>query len=465
MPISAPRQPTSVPASALEANRAGIALREQGRFCEAAQRFREAAAAAPQAPEFRVNLAVALADAGDDAAAERAYGEALAIDPSSAAAGLGYGALLVRLGRFDDARPVYERVLDADPSSIQANLAMYELEQIAGNPAKALEHQARVLRRQTLFSEPAPREQRRLLVLLAQGDWQANVPVDFLIDRTTTTLHKLYLVDEAQIEKAALPRADVLFVALAESDENEPRLKLAQRIVDRSGLPVINRPERIALTNRVKAAELLGSIEGAIVPQTRRIARADAASRAGVPPFPIVIRPVGSQAGKDLERIADSGELQSYLSRVPAREFFVMPFIDFSKDDGYFRKYRIIIVDGEPIAYHLAISPRWMIHYYNAPMREHAWMRDEERRFLEHFEEVFPKPLREALRELARRLQLEYVGVDCSIDRQGRLVLFEADPAMIVHAGDDPALFSYKFPAARRVFAAFERLVQRVGSR
>ena len=465
MPISAPRQPSALPAAALEANRSGIALREQGRFAEAAQRFRQAADAAPETPEFRINLAVALADAGAHAEAEAAYRDALRLDPQSAAAASGFGALLVRLGRFDEARPVYERLLQSDPRNVQANLAMYELEQIAGNPAKALEHQLRVLRRQTLFSEPAPREQRRVLVLLAPGDWQANVPVDFLVDRTTTTLHKLYVVDEAQIESVRLPDADVVFVAIAESDENEPRLELARGIVDRTGLPVINRPERIALTNRVKAAALLDGIEAAIVPRTQRISRPDASNAQGLPPFPIVIRPVGSQAGKDLERIADASALQTYLARVQAEAFFVMPFIDFSKEDGFFRKYRIIIVDGEPIAYHLAISPNWMIHYYNAPMREHQWMRDEERRFLEHFEDVFPQPLREALREIARRLELEYVGVDCSIDRSGRLVLFEADPAMIVHAGDDPALFSYKFPAAHRVFAAFERLVQRVGSR
>ena len=464
MPISAPRQP-SIPAAALEANRSAIALREQGRIAEAAQRFREAVEAAPQAPEFRVNLAVTLADAGDERAAESEYREALALDPDSAAAALGLGAFLVRLGRFDDARPVYERVLTSDPQNAQANLAMYELEQIAGNPAKALEHQARVLRRQTLFSEPAVQEQRSVLVLLAPGDWQANVPVDFLIDRRTTTLHKLYVLDEPQIEAAALPHAGVLFVAIAECDENEPRLRLAQRVIERTGLPVINRPERIALTNRVRAAKLLQGIEAAIVPQTHRVSRDDAMRGASLPPFPIVIRPVGSQAGKDLERVRDAAELNEYLARVAGGEFFVMPFVDFSKDDGYFRKYRIIIVDGEPIAYHLAISPRWMIHYYNAPMREHAWMREEERRFLEHFEDVFSETLRAALREIARRLELEYVGVDCSIDREGRLVLFEADPAMIVHAGDDPALFSYKFPAAHRVFAAFERLVQRVGSR
>jgi hypothetical protein len=106
-----------------------------------------------------------------------------------------------------------------------------------------------------------------------------------------------------------------------------------------------------------------------------------------------------------------------------------------------------------------------MIHYYNAPMRETPWMREEEAFFLEHFDDVFPPPLQRALRDIANVLGLEYFGVDCSIDPQGRLLVFEADPAMVVHAGDDPALFAYKFPYAQRIFDAFQRLIDRVGSR
>jgi hypothetical protein len=103
-----------------------------------------------------------------------------------------------------------------------------------------------------------------------------------------------------------------------------------------------------------------------------------------------------------------------------------------------------------------------MIHYYNAPMRELAWMREEEHRFLSGFDALFGPALRGALVEIARILQLEYFGVDCSIDREGRLVVFEADPAMIVHAGDDPQLFAYKYPYAGRIFTAFERLLDSV---
>lgn len=463
MPITTPRTPRELAAAAFDANRRGIAHRSRGCAREAIGAFEEAVRAQPGAPELRANLAAALTDAGEYAAAEAAFRHALQLRPRFAEAHVGLGALLVRGGRFDEARACYEAALEIEGEHVAAHLALYELQQVAGEPSKALEHQRRALAQRTLFSEYAAQEQRSLLVLLAPGDWQANVPVDFLIDRRTTTLHKLYAVSPQQIERAIVPKADVAFVAIGESDENSEPLALAEKILERTGLPAINRPANIRRTNRVVAAEALANIENAIVPRTVRCERE--ALQANAQSFPIVIRPVGSQAGKDLARVADAAELREYLARVQASAFYVMPFVDFSQEDGYYRKYRIIIVDGVPYAYHLAISPRWMIHYYNAPMAEHEWMRREERRFLEDFESVFGPHLQQALRQIARVLDLEYVGVDCSIDRGGRLVLFEADPAMIVHAGDDPQLFAYKVPAAQRVFAAFERLVDRARSR
>jgi tetratricopeptide (TPR) repeat protein len=440
-------------------------LRSQGRLAEAAQAFREGIAAQPGLPLLHANLATTLVENGDLHGAQREYEVALACDPHEKAALSGLGSLHVRLGRFTDARRAFEAVLASDPNDMAANQSMYELEQIDGNIPKALAHQRRVLERKTLFSQFAPQEQRRLLALLVPGDWQANVPVDFLVDSRTTTLHKLYLLSPEQAGSVPLPQADVVFTAIGESDESIEGLHVASALIRRIGLPYINDPQKVLRTNRVRAARALGEIPDVYMPPTERMQR-EALEHGGVPiAYPLLARPVGSQAGRDLARIADTEELDAYLRRVAASAFFVMPFVDYKKQDGYYRKYRIVVVDGVPYPYHLAISPNWMIHYYNAPMRETPWMRDEEAVFLERFEHVFGPPLQRALREIARVLGLEYFGVDCSIDSQGRLLVFEADPAMVVHAGDDPQIFPYKIAPAQRIFNAFQRLIDRVGSR
>jgi len=465
VPISASQRPPQPTPAAIDANRRGVLLRSQGRLGEAAQAFREGIAAQPGLPLLHANLATTLVEDGDLDGAQREYETALSYDQQEKAALSGLGSLHVRLGRFADARRAFEAVLAREPADMAANQAMYELEQIDGNNAKALAHQRKVLDRQTLFSQSAPQEQRRLLALMVPGDWQANVPVDFLVDARTTTLHKLYLLSAQQAAAAPIPQVDAVFTAIGESDASVEALELASAVLRRTGLPHINDPHQVLGTNRVRAARAIAAIPHVHAPQTSRVER-DALERGAISiPYPLLVRPVGSQAGRELARIGDGAELWQYLQDVSATVFYVMPFVDFKKDDGYYRKYRIIVVDGVPYPYHLAISPNWMIHYYNAPMRETAWMREEEAFFLSHFDEVFAPPLQRALREMARTLGLEYFGVDCSIDRQGRLLVFEADPAMVVHAGDDPQLFAYKFPAAHRIFDAFQRLIDRVGSR
>ncbi len=425
---------TNAPHEAMQAaacaNRRGIMLRARGRYEEAVEAFRAALKARPGQSELHVNLATALMDTG----------------------------------ALDHARMHYGHALALDPDNVPAHLAMFELQQMAHDVESALEHQARALQHQTLFTHPAAHERRRVLVLSAPGDWQANVPVDFLIDSDTTTIHKLFIVSEEQACAAQIPQADAIFIAIAESERNAELLRIAAQIVDRIALPVVNHPLRVRAANRAGVAHALHLIPHLHVPSTRRFSRQALEASGASFAYPLVVRPVDSQAGRDLEKIDDSTELSAYAARIEATAFYVMPFVDFRSPDGYYRKYRIIVVDGEPYPYHLAISPRWMIHYYNAPMTEHAWMRDEEERFLRDFATVFGPPLRDALSEAARVLRLDYFGVDCSIAADGRLLLFEADPAMLVHASDDPALFGYKRPYAQRIFTAFERLIDRARS-
>jgi len=154
-----------------------------------------------------------------------------------------------------------------------------------------------------------------------------------------------------------------------------------------------------------------------------------------------------------------------FLAATDAAELYVSDYVDYRSRDGLFRKYRILFVDGEPWAFHLAISPHWMVHYYNSPMTEHQWMRDEEHAFLARIEDVFRGDLAGALREASRLLPLEYVGIDCAIDRDGKLLVFEADNALIVHELDDPVLFGYKHEYVTRIKAAIDAMVRRrIGS-
>ncbi|HEX3466617.1 MAG TPA: hypothetical protein VHT05_00795 [Candidatus Elarobacter sp.] len=368
------------------------------------------------------------------------------------------GRDLARAGRLDEALAAFEAAVAADPAALDAHLGIYEVAQILRRPELALEHQRAAIAlapvQSTLATE---REEYALLVPCAPGLYAANTPVDLLFDGRSVTLHRWYVDPDRPPPR--LPRHDAVFVAVGESDAARPHLAALARPAAGSGRPLLNRPEGIARLARVPLAATFAAARHTRVVATARLERERYAAEGFG--YPHIVRPVGSHGGHGLERIADDAARDAYLAAHSGGDVYVAPFVDYRSADGYFRKYRIVFVDGEPLPCHLAISPHWMVHYYNSPMAEHAWMRDEEHAFMADIGSVFRGELQDALRETTRLLALDYVGIDAAIDRDGKLLIFEADNALIVHLLDDPVTYAYKHRYVPRIYAALDALVRR----
>lgn len=412
--------------TAARSNAEALQLRSEGKLPEAIETFRRAIAAHPDVTALRQNLAQTLYESGDVAGAIAEHRQTLKIEPNNVA----------------------------------SHLALYELLQIAGERVLALAHQRLALEVQRLYTSHAPHQARSVLVLCAPGDWQANIPIDFVIDRDTTTIHKLYLLDEAHARRESIPPYDVIWNAIAESPDTEPYQRLAAGIVAGASVPTLNAPRRVLATARLRLPQTLAET-GAHVPPVERVPAETLRGGIVSYAFPIIARPVGSHAGHGLERLSSAADCADYVARVPSEAYLVSPFVDYSSADGFYRKYRVVFVDGEPFSTHLAISPNWMIHYYNAPMSEHAWMRDEEAAFLKDFRSAFDGPRYETLLAIGKAVGLEYFGIDCAIDRDGRVLVFEADPAMLVHTSDPIELYPYKHQYVPRIYRAIEAMIDR----
>ena len=150
----------------------------------------------------------------------------------------------------------------------------------------------------------------------------------------------------------------------------------------------------------------------------------------------------------------------AYLEQQPAPTFFVSRFVDYRSDDGLFRKFRIAFVEGVPFAGHMAISQHWMVHYLNAGMWDDQHKRDEEAQWMADFDSQFAVHHAAAFRAMHAAIGLDYFVIDCAETPQGDLLLFEADPAMLVHAMDAPTLFGYKQRPMRRIFAAVQAMIR-----
>ncbi len=367
----------------------------------------------------------------------------------------GQGAL--RAMRTDEAIAAFTRAIAIDPENVAAHLGLYEAFQVKGDRERALAHQTRALARRRLFLEkPAPPGAPTVLLLAIPGDWQANVPLEFLYGSLNVGIIKMYVDDIDPLPpRAILPKFDVIFNVIAHSEQSGPTLKVLEGWLPSLRCRFLNDPARVERLSRDGVARDFSDLEGVLVPVTRRVKRSNI-----VLDHSYVIRPVGSQAGAHFSKIETPDELRAYLAATRGDEFYLMPFVDYRRKDGYFRKYRIIFVGGVPYAHHLAISQNWMVHYYNALNANEQWIRDEEEQFLADVGNVFDGPRARVLAEIARRVGLDYFGIDCSVLEDGRVLIFEIDPAMIVHLSDPIELYPYKHKYVPRIPAALEKLIR-----
>jgi glutathione synthase/RimK-type ligase-like ATP-grasp enzyme len=303
----------------------------------------------------------------------------------------------------------------------------------------------------------------RLLLIMVADDLAGNTPIDCLLENSDIDLI-YYYVTEGDPLRLPIPDHDALMVAMSESDQNLQLLSVLSAALAKWPKPVINAPQNIPQAERRAASLLLQNVPGLLIPQTFKISRGELlelAKSGNIPQnqfpecvFPIILRPVGSHAGRGLERINAAWEIAAYLAGQTAEVFFLANFINYSNADGLFRKYRVALVNGKAFACHMAISSHWMIHYVNAGMYEDPEKRLEEAAFMENFQ-TFAQHHQVALEAIHQRSGLDYVCMDCAETTDGQLLIFEIDHAMIVHAMDPVAAFPYKQQHIQKLQDAF----------
>jgi len=360
----------------------------------------------------------------------------------------------------------------ATPDDAGAMLDLSTILQLVGRGEEGLALQADALRRRRLYRRVlGSGEGPRLLALMAPGDLMANTPLEFLLGGWSGRLD-LFFVDAAAPAPADLPEHDLAILAIGESDASEAALLALAPVLARWPRPVLNgAPQRVLALGRDRAPRILRGMTGLQAPPVARLARADLQALGegrmdldGLLPgaaFPLIVRPVGSHAGRGLEKLGAAGAIGPYLAAQPAGRFYLSAFIDYRSADGLYRKLRVALVDGRPFVAHMAVSEHWMVHYLNAGMADDPNKRAEEAAMMAGFE-AFARRHRGAFAALARAVGLDYFAIDCAEAADGRLLIFEADTAMIVHDMDPPGLYPYKAPAMARLFGAFQGLVARM---
>lgn len=294
----------------------------------------------------------------------------------------------------------------------------------------------------------------------------ANTPIEFLVEKSNCTL-LLYYVDSETTSLLEAPDHDVAFLAVGESPDNAPVLENLAILLSAWRGPILNNaPYKIkSLTRHDVALRLanepsISSPPCVIADRETLVCLKLGKAKCDLPipdhSSPIVIRPVGTHAGKGMSKIDGLHDLDVYLSEHNHAEYYISAFVDYRSPDGLFRKHRIAFIDGAAFACHSAISDNWMVHYLSAGMETDAWRRADEAEWMRTFETNFALRHAEAFHAMHRLLGLDYFAIDCAELADGRLLLFEADVAMIVHALDRESVFPYKKEPMDKLFSAFE---------
>jgi tetratricopeptide (TPR) repeat protein len=376
------------------------------------------------------------------------------------------GKTLFELNEIEPAIASFQEAVALNPQDAESINWIGALRQALGDDKAAQAAYAEAARIQPLIKRPAARQPAEFRALALYAPFGGNTPTEYLFQDAFFDTDTLSLFAGRDYDVATLGQNIQLVVNLvSDADQTNALLPLAADLVDRLGLPVVNHPRKVQQTTRDVVARLLCGIPACRVPQALRLEAGDdrsiAALKAMLPfPSPCLARPVGTHGGDDFEKIDSLAELSAFLSRQADHDHYLIEYIDYMSADGHFRKYRFIFIDDQILPYHLCIGRDWKLHHINTDMANQPWMQREEAAFLDDCAAVFGPGQMQALLAIRERIGLDYFGIDCALDVNGNVVVFEVNASMLVHARNEG--FLYKDPAVRRIKLAYDAMLRKL---
>ena len=250
-------------------------------------------------------------------------------------------------------------------------------------------------------------------------------------------------------------RPAVIFNEISDADTHEQALSRCIAFCKQQGVPVINPPEAIRHTRRDQVADVLADIDGLRVPDTIRfVPRTPDDIREKFESHfsgPVLLREAGLHGGKSLTRIDTTDELEQalYAFALDGRPYYMSAFEDYKDDQGQYRKYRIVVVEGVPYLRHVLVNDNWMVHRTARQyMAKHPELLEEERQLVTNFHKTLAPRISTITEQVAERLKLDYFGIDCHLDKDDNLLVFEANANMNILINSEPTPNLWESPIA-----------------
>jgi glutamate/tyrosine decarboxylase-like PLP-dependent enzyme/glutathione synthase/RimK-type ligase-like ATP-grasp enzyme len=373
-------------------------------------------------------------------------------------------SLLQNEGETAKAREHYERALAINPDYWQAHLGLSVILAGQGVADQAALHRRAAFQGRCVVPLPYRGKQPPITILELVAIGPGNTRIKCYL---SDTVFQRYLVATEFYEPTTpLPPHQLIVNAIGDADVAGAALAGAEALLAHSTAPVINSPAAVMATGRCAIAERLASAPGVVTAKTMTLPRESlAAAKAGRAlarhgfRFPLLVRTPGFHGGENLLRVETSARLPEALAELPGNDLTVMEFLDARWADGKTRKYRVMMIDGALYPLHAAIAHDWKIHYFSAEMADNAEHRAEDAAFLADMCGVLGPKAMTALEGIQRALGLDYGGIDFGLNRQGEVLVFEANAAMAVFAPEPDARWEYRRPTVERILQAIRKML------
>jgi hypothetical protein len=448
---------------AARSERAGL-YREQGAYEAAKLDYLELLRRRPTDFGALNDFGTMVLHAGYKDAARSLFSEAARHHPDNPMGRVNLGNLLLALEEFDEARTHFEAALRADPDHIHAHRGMGNVLAESGDAAGARVHRDKGFTGHFLTTLPFRGDRAPIRLLLLVSANGGNTPTASLIDDRLFQI--TVLVAEYYTPKAPLPAHDLVFNAIGDADICGEGLEAAADMLRRTSRPVINHPRAVMKTGRAANAARLRGLPDIVAPRIAMLPRhkltgTDAVSVVATQGFrfPLLLRAPGFHTGRHFVCVETPDALAAAAGELPGDQVWLIEQLDARDNNGMHRKFRIMIVDRKLYALHLAISHNWKVHYYRADMADSAENRLQDGAFLEDMAGFIGRRGMAALDRINTALDLDYGGIDFSLDAAGNILLFEANATMVMAPLAADEKWAYRRPAFDAVFAAVRAML------
>jgi hypothetical protein len=398
-----------------------------------------------------------------------------------------HGKALLSAGQFDKALDAFQQVITLDPSHRAAHLSVAALKSKKGDKLGAQAFLRDFYARVPLGPPPPVDQPADPLVLRLRG-FDKTAPVigksrsgeyktklrgghfttQYLLPNKAIAQRTMTLSGPAPLRLENFPPYDLLLNTIAEPDVEEASLKkLHQFSKAHPEITILNRPDKVWDTARDRNWRRLKHLSQIQFPRTERVSfvkpkpgNLAIAIKTLKMDLPVIVRKTGTQTGRTTDLITTQADLDRYANRSLKGDYYIIAYRQILWQHEFFRKLRIFCIDGVffPVVCHL--DKVWNVHGGNRKeiMRTRDDLMAEEKRFLADWQGYVGPANVTALRHVAELTDLEFFGIDFTIDEEGRIFIYELNASMR-HSFDHAQNFPYKLPYDHAITAAFTKMV------